>query len=88
LDEWRTGTAILKYAHLGNSWGNMRMAVEIIKELWEIKDAIASEYGCDVRALVAHLGAKKHAEDERVIDLRSLKQTAEQRIQQHPNYVV
>jgi hypothetical protein len=36
------------------------MADEIIKELWKIKDAIANEYGCDVKALVARLRAKSH----------------------------
>ena len=54
----------------------MKMADEIITELWNVKDAIAKEYGCDVKALVAHLRAKKRDEDNRVIDLRSMKQTA------------
>lgn len=40
------------------------MADEIIKELWKIKDAIAKEYGCDVKSLVAHLRAKKHEGDK------------------------
>jgi hypothetical protein len=84
----QVGKVILKYVHLGNSWGYTNMADEIIKELWEIKDAIAREYGCDVRALVAHLGDKKHAEDEQVIDLRAIKQTAEQGTQADPNHVV
>ena len=54
------------------------MADEIIEELWKIKDAIAEEYGCDVKVLVAHLRAKKHEEDNQVVDLRSMKQAAEQ----------
>jgi hypothetical protein len=62
------------------------MADEIIKELWAIKDAIANEYGCDVKALVAHLQAKKHDEDKQVIDLRSIKQGAEQRAQADPDH--
>ena len=33
----------------------MKMADEIITELWKGKVAIAEEYGCDVKALVAHL---------------------------------
>ena len=56
----------------------MKMADEIITELWKVKDAIAKEYGCDVKALVAHLRAKKREADNRVIDLRSMKQAAEQ----------
>ncbi len=54
------------------------MADEIITELWKVKDAIAEEYGCDVKALVAHLRTKKREEDDRFIDLRSVKQAAEQ----------
>ena len=68
---------ILKYAHRKNSWGYMKMADEIIKELWKIKDGIANEYGCDVKALVAHLRAKKHEGDRQVVDLRYMKKTAE-----------
>ena len=70
---------ILKYAHLKNSWGYMKMADEIIKDLWKIKDGIANEYGCDVKALVAHLRAKKYEGDRQVVDLRSMKKTAEQK---------
>ena len=62
------------------------MADEIIKELWKIKDAIANEYGCEVKTLVAHLRAKKHKRNEQVVDLRSMKQTAEQRAQVNPNH--
>lgn len=42
------------------------MADEIIRELWEIKDAIANEHGCDVKALVARFRATKHREDQPV----------------------
>jgi hypothetical protein len=56
----------------------MKMADEIIRELWKVKDAIAQEYGCDVKALVAHLRAKEREGDHRVINLRSMKQAAEQ----------
>jgi hypothetical protein len=56
----------------------MKMADEIIKELWKVKDVIAKEYGCDVKSLVAHLRAKKHEEEKQVVDLRSMKQAAEQ----------
>jgi uncharacterized protein (UPF0335 family) len=41
----------------------MKMADEIIEELWEIKDGIAKEYGYDVKALVAYLKTKKSEED-------------------------
>ncbi len=53
------------------------MADEIIKELWKIKDGIANEHGCDVKALAAHLRAKKHQGDQQVVDLRSMKQAAQ-----------
>ncbi len=66
----------------------MTMADEIITELWKTKDDIADEYGCDVKALVAHLGQKKPAEDTRVVDLRSVKQTAEQGVQADPSHTV
>ena len=56
----------------------MRMVDEIITELWKVKDAIAKEYGCDVKSLVAHLRAKRREDDNRVVDLRSMKQAAEQ----------
>ena len=68
---------ILKYVHLKNLWEGMIMADEIIKELWKIKDAISDEHGCDVKALVAHLKAKKHEGKQEVVNLRLMKQTAE-----------
>jgi len=58
----------------------MKMADQIIKELWKIKDDIAKEYGYDVKALVVHLRAKKHEGDQQVVDLRSMKQAAEQKV--------
>ena len=61
----------------------MKMADEIIKELWKIKDDMASEYDYEVRALVAHLRDKKHEGDERV-DLRSMKKSAQQKTQPDP----
>ena len=76
---------ILKYVRLKNSWGYMKMADEIVKELWKIKDDMASEYGCDIKALVDHLRGKKHAGHERV-DLRSMKKSAEQKTQVDPNH--
>jgi hypothetical protein len=63
---------ILRYVHLRNEWGYMKMADEIIMELWRVKDAIAKEYGCDVKSLAAHLRAKKREADNRVVDLRAI----------------
>lgn len=54
------------------------MADEIIRELWKIKDSISNEYGGDVKALVAHLRAKKHEGDQQVVDHRNIKRAAEQ----------
>ena len=75
---WQIGTDILKFVHLKNLWGYLKMADEIIKELWKIKDGIANEHRYDVKALVDHLRAKKHKADQQVVDLRSMKQTTEQ----------
>ena len=57
------------------------MADEIIKELWKIKDGIAQEHGYDVDTLVAHLRTRKREGDHQVVDLRSMKETVEQRAQ-------
>lgn len=54
------------------------MADEIIRELWKIKDTIANEHGCDVKALVAHLKAKEHEAERSVVNLRYIKQTGGQ----------
>jgi hypothetical protein len=61
----------------------IKMADEIIKELWKIKDAMASEYGYDVKALVAHMRGKRHAGHERV-DLQPVKKIPAQEIQVDP----
>jgi hypothetical protein len=63
------------------------MADEIIKELWQIKDGIASEHGYEIDALVAHLRAKKHLEDHLVVDLKSIKKTPNKSLQQTANRV-
>ena len=54
------------------------MSDEIIKELWQIKDSIAREHGYDIEALVAHLQAKDRPEGQRVVDLRAMREAAEQ----------
>jgi len=54
------------------------MSDEIIKELWQIKDSIAREYGYDIEALVAHLQSKKKPAGQRVVDLRARRRATEQ----------
>lgn len=54
------------------------MSDEIIKELWQIKDNIAREHGYDLEALVAHLQTKKRPEGQCVVDLRAIREAAEQ----------
>lgn len=54
------------------------MTDEIIRELWKIKDNIASEHNYDLNALVTHLRATDGMAGRRVVDLRSLKMAAEQ----------
>lgn len=61
------------------------MADEIIKELWQIKDGIASEHGYEIDALVAYLRARKHLEDHLVVDLRSMEKTPNQSLQPTAN---
>jgi hypothetical protein len=56
----------------------MKMADEIIRELWKIKDDIANEYGCDVKALVAHLRTREHKGDQQVVDRRDNRRAAGQ----------
>lgn len=56
----------------------MEMPDEIIEELWKIKDTIAEEYACDVKALVAHLRKRKHGPGQQPVDLRGMKLAAEQ----------
>lgn len=62
------------------------MADEIIKELWQIKDAIAHEFHCDIKALVDYVRSKKHDEEREVVDLRSIRQ-ATQRAQPDSNHI-
>ena len=69
---------ILKFVHRRNSWEYTRMADEIIKELWQIKDGIASEHGYDIKAFVAYLRARKHLGEHQVVDLQSAKKNAQQ----------
>jgi hypothetical protein len=50
----------------------MKMADEIIEELWKIKDGIAHEYAYNVDALVAHLKAKGLSVGRKVVDLGAM----------------
>ncbi len=54
------------------------MTDEILKELWEIKDSIASEHGNDLDSLTAFLKSRKIPGDRKVINLRAIKKMAEQ----------
>ena len=54
------------------------MPDEIIEELWRIKDSIARGHGYDIEALVAHLRSRERTEGRRVVDLRAIRETAEQ----------
>lgn len=54
------------------------MPDEIIEELWQIKDSIAREHGYDIEALVAHLQTRGRPEGQRVVDLRAMREAAEQ----------
>ena len=53
------------------------MTDEIIRELWEIKDRIAKEHDYDLEALVAHMKTRKREGNHQVVDLQSVKETAE-----------
>ena len=77
---------IPKYVHPENSWEYMKMADEIIEEFWKIKDDIAHECGYDVKALVARLKDKKHVGERPVVDLRAIRQTADQEVNAVPNH--
>ena len=61
------------------------MADEIIEDLWNIKDAMAKEFGCDVRALVAHLRGRRVEEEARGIELGSVKQVSKQKDERTTN---
>lgn len=52
------------------------MTDEIIKELWEIKDAIARESGNDLDRLVARLQRESKAAGRQPVDLRALRKSA------------
>ena len=53
------------------------MPDEMLEELWQIKDSMAREYGCDIDTLVAHLQSRQRAASRQVVDLRAMKEAAE-----------
>ena len=46
------------------------MADEIIQELWQVKDNIASEHHYNLKKLVKYLQEKKRKGNHRIVDLR------------------
>lgn len=60
------------------------MPDEIIQELWQIKDSMAQEYECDIDLFFAHLQTRKRTADQKVIDLRAMKEAGEQAISAKP----
>ncbi len=53
------------------------MADEIIRELWQVKDNIASKHNYDLKKLVKYLREKKRTGNHQIVDLRSTKKAAE-----------
>lgn len=72
-------TVYIETSLLKNSWEGLTMPDEIIEELWQIKDCMAQEYGCDIDVFVAHLQNQSQTADRQVVDLRALKEAAEGR---------
>lgn len=72
-----TGTRTRKYAHPRSSWELSKMADEIIRELWRIKDEIAREYRYNLDALVAHLRDESRKSGRSPVDLSSSRARAE-----------
>ena len=54
------------------------MADEVIEELWQIKEAMAQEYGYDVTRLAADLQRRQQEEAHRIVDLRALREADDQ----------
>jgi hypothetical protein len=53
------------------------MADKIIEELWAIKDNIANEYAYNIDALVAHLQAKGLSAGKKVVNLKAILPTGQ-----------
>ena len=54
------------------------MSDKIIEELWQIKDSIAREHDYDIESLAAYLQTKQRSADQQVVDLCTLRRTADQ----------
>lgn len=54
------------------------MADKVIEELWQIKEAMAQEYGYDVTRLAADLQRRQQEEAHRIVDLRALREADNQ----------
>lgn len=53
------------------------MPDEIIKELWQIKDSIARQYGYDLKSLVAYLRSRKRPNNQAVVDKGAIEEVAD-----------
>lgn len=53
------------------------MADEIIRELWQIKDDVASRHNYDLKKLVNYLQGIERSGKRKVVDLRPQKKSAE-----------
>lgn len=53
------------------------MADEIIRELWQIKDDIASKHNYDLKKLVKYLQQKERNEKHGRVDLQAMKNATE-----------
>ena len=62
------------------------MPDEIIEELWQIKDSMAREYEYDIEMLVAHLRTRQRPADQRVVDLRAMKEAGERTVSTKPGF--
>ena len=61
------------------------MSDKIIEELWQIKDSIAREHDYDIESLAAYLQTKQRSADQHVVDLSTLKRTADQGASRSPD---
>jgi len=62
------------------------MADEIIRELWTVKDNIASEHNYDLNNLVKYLREKKRTGNNQIVDLRPVKKVAKSIAAENSNH--
>ncbi len=60
------------------------MPDEIIQELWQIKDSMARECEYDIDMLVDHLQTRQRTADQKVVDLRAMKEASERTVSTKP----